>query len=39
VGHGLGLEHDLGLGVGPSYKPWGGCIRVERSVMVERNDE
>jgi len=21
VGHGLGLEHDLGLGVGPSYKP------------------
>jgi len=36
VGHGLGLEndlgldfgleHDLGLGVGPSYKPWGGCI-------------
>jgi len=22
----LGLEHDLGLGVGPRYKPWGGCI-------------
>jgi len=21
VGHGLGLEHDLGLGVVPSYKP------------------
>jgi len=21
VGHGLGLEHDLGLGVGPNYKP------------------
>jgi len=21
VGHGLGLEHDLGLGVDPSYKP------------------
>jgi len=21
VGHGLGLKHDLGLGVGPSYKP------------------
>jgi len=21
VGHGMGLEHDLGLGVGPSYKP------------------
>jgi len=21
VGHGLGLEHDLGLGIGPSYKP------------------
>jgi len=20
VGHGLGFEHDLGLGVGPSYK-------------------
>jgi len=21
VGHGLGFEHDLGLNVGPSYKP------------------
>jgi len=21
VGHEFGLEHDLGLGVGPSYKP------------------
>jgi len=21
MGHGLGLEHDLDLGVGPSYKP------------------
>jgi len=21
MGHGLGLEHDLELGVGPSYKP------------------
>jgi len=26
VGRVLDPEHDLGLGVGPSYKPWGGCI-------------
>ena len=26
VGHGLGLEHDLGLGVDPNYKPcWDQC--------------
>jgi len=27
VGHGLGLEHDLGLGVGPSYKPFWDHIK------------
>jgi len=27
VGHGLGLEHDLGLGVGPIYKPFWDHIR------------
>jgi len=35
VGHGLGLEHDLGLSVGPSYKPWGGCIPECSSLWVD----
>jgi len=28
VGHGLGLEHDLGLDVGPSYNPcWDKALK------------
>jgi len=28
VGHGLGFEHDLGLGIRPSYKPCWDHIRM-----------
>ena len=41
VGHVLGLEHDLGLGVDPSYKPWTGHFqsiknRVNRLISLNR---
>jgi len=37
VDHGLGLEHDLGLGVGPSYKPcWDRIILLQFSLNSSR---
>jgi len=37
VGHGLGLEHDLGLGVGPCYKScWDHIIHGPRSAWYSR---
>ena len=38
VGHGMGLEHDLGLGVGPSYKPcWDHITEDSGRVFLQDN--
>jgi len=37
VGHGLGLEHDLGLGIDPSYKPCWDHIRFDHQKIASLN--